>query len=220
MRGSPFGSGKNVFSSLEKGIVGTGVTKHNALCEAREYLRQIASASLSAPGATERADIVPGLMRCGKCDFRLMRQTIYMESGIIGAGTSETEPCSNGCGPLWPITWEEQAYDLAAQLDALYAEKRTLAVNPADELVAQTTGETGDKRVCVIEVGDNAPKSETAPQSDIAAAGYAADILKVAAQAMGTFDVVKVGKNYTLRLKEGFEVNGDDALPDGVTVRD
>jgi len=56
-----------------------------------------------------RANFVPGRMRCAKCKFVLTRATISATSGQIGAGTSEPEGCPNGCGPLWPVTWEQEA---------------------------------------------------------------------------------------------------------------
>lgn len=55
------------------------------------------------------SDLVPGVMRCAKCKLRLLRRNLYLKSGTIGAGDSKTEPCPNGCGPLWPVTWEEEA---------------------------------------------------------------------------------------------------------------
>lgn len=58
------------------------------------------------------SDVIPGQMRCAKCGFVLVRNVLYMQSGTIGAGNSETEPCPNKCGPLWPMTWEQEAHDL------------------------------------------------------------------------------------------------------------
>lgn len=56
-----------------------------------------------------RADVFrPGVMRCAKCQFRLIRNVLYAQTGNIGVGTSETEPCPNGCGPLWPVTWKDE----------------------------------------------------------------------------------------------------------------
>ncbi len=53
--------------------------------------------------------IRPGIMRCAKCKFEVIRKTLNMGSGTVTAGNSKTEPCPNGCGPLWPITWKEYA---------------------------------------------------------------------------------------------------------------
>lgn len=52
---------------------------------------------------------VPGVMRCAKCKFRLHRITLYMGDGSVGAGDNKTEPCPNGCGPLWSCTWKDEA---------------------------------------------------------------------------------------------------------------
>jgi hypothetical protein len=53
--------------------------------------------------------LVPGIMRCAKCKFQLTRTNLYVNSGTTGPGNSETEPCPNGCGPLWPVTWKQWA---------------------------------------------------------------------------------------------------------------
>jgi len=57
----------------------------------------------------EAAAIVPGVLRCAKCDYELMKTNLYFNSGTVGPGDSETEPCPNGCGPLWPVTWHAWA---------------------------------------------------------------------------------------------------------------
>lgn len=75
-------------------------------------------AHLAAPPA--RSDLIPGKMRCAKCDFSLIRTTLNVTSGTAYAGGSETEPCPNGCGPLWPITWEQEARDGYKIMDSLF----------------------------------------------------------------------------------------------------
>ena len=75
------------------------------------------------PGAqVPRADLVPGIVRCAKCAFQLARTTLYMGSGTVGAGDSKTEPCPNGCGPLWPVTWETWAREGWAEAERLHME--------------------------------------------------------------------------------------------------
>lgn len=56
--------------------------------------------------------IAPGIMRCAGCGFVLTKNSINMAAGTITAGDSKTEPCPNGCGPLWPVTWKEQALEM------------------------------------------------------------------------------------------------------------
>ncbi|MCS2167571.1 ead/Ea22-like family protein [Scandinavium manionii] len=60
----------------------------------------------------ESSVIAPGIMRCAKCQFVLTKNNINMAAGTITAGDSKTEPCPNGCGPLWPVTWKEQALEM------------------------------------------------------------------------------------------------------------
>ena len=71
------------------------------------------------PVRPRRADVVPGVMHCARCKFRLQRVSLYVNVGTVGAGDNDTEPCRNGCGPLWPVTWEQEAregYKLAEDL--------------------------------------------------------------------------------------------------------
>ena len=65
-----------------------------------------------------RPDIVPGMMSCAKCNFVLTRTTFYMGNGTTGPGDNKTEPCPNGCGPLWPLTWRRMAEDSIKQCEA------------------------------------------------------------------------------------------------------
>jgi len=67
-------------------------------------------------------EFVPGAMRCAKCNFRLQRTNLYMQSGTTGPGGNETEPCPNGCGPLWPVTWRQEAHELGERLEAQFEE--------------------------------------------------------------------------------------------------
>mgnify|MGYP004351664545 FL=1 len=91
---------------------------HTAECP---NMRHIAARQ---PGAqVPRADLVPGIVRCAKCAFQLARTTLYMGSGTVGAGDSKTEPCPNGCGPLWPVTWETWAREGWAEAERLHMEK-------------------------------------------------------------------------------------------------
>jgi len=55
------------------------------------------------------SNVVPGNVRCAKCKFILTRTNLYMRDGITGPGDNKTEPCPNGCGPLWPMTWQQLA---------------------------------------------------------------------------------------------------------------
>ncbi|EAS3170740.1 ead/Ea22-like family protein [Salmonella enterica] len=60
----------------------------------------------------QSAIIAPGIMRCAGCGFVLTKNSINMAAGTITAGDSKTEPCPNGCGPLWPVTWKEHALQM------------------------------------------------------------------------------------------------------------
>lgn len=66
--------------------------------------------------------IAPGIMRCAGCGFVLTKNSINMAAGTITAGDSKTEPCPNGCGPLWPVTWKEQALQMRDDSESWFLE--------------------------------------------------------------------------------------------------
>ncbi|MGM7980369.1 hypothetical protein [Yersinia enterocolitica] len=82
----------------------------------------------------ENAALVPGVLHCAKCNFQLSKTNLYMKSGTTGPGDNKTEPCPNGCGPLWPVTWRLWAFDASATADKYFdelkaAEARLSAAN-------------------------------------------------------------------------------------------
>lgn len=64
--------------------------------------------------------LVPGRMHCAKCKFSLTRVNLYFANGTTGPGGNETEPCPNGCGPLWPVTWEQEAREAWATSERIF----------------------------------------------------------------------------------------------------
>lgn len=58
-------------------------------------------------------------MHCARCGFRLVRAVLQASTGLVAAGDSSPARCPNSCGPLWPVTWEQEAREaqrLAEQL--------------------------------------------------------------------------------------------------------
>lgn len=84
----------------------------------------------SPKGAVPRSDLVPGVVRCAKCSFQLARTNLYLGSGTTGPGDSKTEPCPNGCGPLWPVTWQTWATEGWQQAERYLEELRQLQAGP------------------------------------------------------------------------------------------
>lgn len=102
-------------------------------------------ARLNARVGDAKPDLVPGKLCCARCKFTLLRNVLHMPSGSIGAGTNETEPCPNGCGPLWPITWEQEAHDCYKLMEeflnrAVKAEGALAAIDPKPAKAAEPVG--------------------------------------------------------------------------------
>lgn len=81
-------------------------------------LIEFARALLAEQARTE-PDLAPGVMRCARCKFRLHRINLNVNVGTVTAGDNKTEPCPNGCGPLWPVTWKEEAEEAMAVAEGL-----------------------------------------------------------------------------------------------------
>lgn len=81
-------------------------------------------------------DVVPGAMACARCKFRLQRMVMDASTGAIGVQDGrEPERCPNGCGPLWPVTWEQEAHELGRRLEHFF-DRAVNAERALAELVA------------------------------------------------------------------------------------
>ena len=86
----------------------------------------------SAPQSDGR--FIPGVMHCAKCKFRLVRTNLYVRNGTTGPGDNATEPCPNGCGPLWPVTWEQEAREGWARMEQRATTQQAApAADPAEQ---------------------------------------------------------------------------------------
>ena len=99
----------------------------------------------AAPAGADvrRSDLVPGVMHCAKCKFQLNRVTLCVSDGNAYAGDNKTEPCPNGCGPLWPVTWEQEARNCWKTLEEMHERLQAApaagAVAGPDDLSETTT---------------------------------------------------------------------------------
>ncbi len=84
--------------------------------------KQRAEAAEGQVNELKVAALVPGVLHCAKCNFQLSKTNLYMKSGTTGPGDNKTEPCPNGCGPLWPVTWHQWAFDASAAADKYFDE--------------------------------------------------------------------------------------------------
>lgn len=90
---------------------------------------------LEASVRQQRDDVVPGVMRCARCEFRVTRVSLNVNVGTVTAGDNRTELCPNGCGPLWPVSWEQEARE-GWKISEHFAERAIAAEAALRELVA------------------------------------------------------------------------------------
>ncbi|WP_145601646.1 hypothetical protein [Yersinia frederiksenii] len=99
-------------------------------------LRERAEAAEAQVSELKVAALVPGVLHCAKCKFQLTKTNLYFNSGTTGPGDNKTEPCPNGCGPLWPVTWRQWAFDASAAADKYFDELKA-AEKERDTLLNQ-----------------------------------------------------------------------------------
>ena len=113
-----------------------------ALAAGQATAQQAAPATQQA-GEVRRAELVPGVMHCAKCKFQLNRVTLCVSDGHAYAGNNKTEPCPNGCGPLWPVTWEQEAKNCWKALEEMH-ERLMAAAAPQPSPTAQADNKKKD----------------------------------------------------------------------------
>lgn len=58
--------------------------------------------------AARQAQLVPGVLTCAKCDFRLTKTTLCVTDGNAYAN-NDPDNCPNCKVPMWRVTWREEA---------------------------------------------------------------------------------------------------------------
>jgi hypothetical protein len=86
------------------------------------YRREIEALRVQVAEANRKL-LAPGEMYCAKCNYAEIRTSLYIRNGTTGPGNSTTGSCPNGCGPLWPVTWEKSARDSWARCEAIFEGK-------------------------------------------------------------------------------------------------
>ncbi|EAB8699742.1 hypothetical protein B1R64_06365 [Salmonella enterica subsp. enterica serovar Weltevreden] len=115
----------------------------------------------------QSAIIAPGIMRCAGCGFVLTKNNINMTAGTITAGDSKTEPCPNGCGPLWPVTWKEQTLQMRDDSEQWFLELQD-AKNRIAELEAREIKPAKGEVLVVVSGFTGCGKSAIAGEIEIA----------------------------------------------------
>lgn len=75
----------------------------------------------------------PGVLRCAKCNFRLISSVLNADTGAIYAQET-TEHCPNDGAPMWRVSWEEECRASDKWGDDILA-RATLAEAQRDEAV-------------------------------------------------------------------------------------
>lgn len=138
-----------------------------------EALRRKTEAAEKRIAEQQSSIIAPGIMRCAGCGFVLTKNSVNLAAGTITAGDSKTEPCPNGCGPLWPVTWKEHALQMRDDSEKWFEElqeanrriaeleARTVAVKQFDDFQIVHYGGSEDYAKGYIDCQNNYNKALT-----------------------------------------------------------
>lgn len=136
---------------------------------ATAYRSMLAAAPQHSPTAqatpagadVRRSDLVPGVMHCAKCKFQLNRVTLCVSDGNAYAGDNKTEPCPNGCGPLWPVTWEQEARNCWKTLEEMHERLQAAESVPAVDGALEVADAMADSQYLAgVSAGWNAANAD------------------------------------------------------------
>lgn len=120
-----------------------------SLAEENSDLKRKLEAAEKRVAELSSSVIAPGKMRCAGCGFVLTKNNINMNAGTITAGDSKTEPCPNGCGPLWPVTWKEQAIEMRDSSEQWFEELQEARQRVAElEALARGVKQFSEFQIC------------------------------------------------------------------------
>lgn len=82
------------------------------------------------------SNMVPGTLRCAKCDFRLIKTLLTPQGAFANPAPDE---CPNCHVPMWRVSWEEEAKDAykTAESQMMRAITAELANTAKDATIAQ-----------------------------------------------------------------------------------
>jgi len=71
--------------------------------------------SAANDGRRGERNLAPGVLHCAKCE---------LHATLIGKAYTQAKEdgCPNGCGPLWPLTWDQHVQRLEARIAELQTE--------------------------------------------------------------------------------------------------
>lgn len=100
-------------------------------------------------------------MHCAKCKFQLNRVTLCVSDGNAYAGNNKTEPCPNGCGPLWPVTWEQEAKNCWKALEEMHERLQAAESVPAVDGALEVADAMADSQYLAgVSAGWNAANAD------------------------------------------------------------
>jgi hypothetical protein len=90
-----------------------------------DFLKMAEERIVELEADVARLKYAPGHFECPKCKFHMVSNTIDVQSGGISASDKPQE-CSNGCGPMWRVSWQDYCKDISDSAERLLMEKGAL----------------------------------------------------------------------------------------------
>lgn len=98
---------------------------------------------------------VPGTWRCPKCQFVLVQSNLNAADGTVTARDEPGDKCPNCESPLWRVSWQQQAKEMAEYTEAEIIRSRALqlalelAIKHIEHMAAWITKANADYHVGV-----------------------------------------------------------------------
>lgn len=73
-----------------------------------DRIAEILNAHWDSHGQPDAASLVPGVLQCAKCQFRLIKTTLNVADGNAYAN-NEPDVCPNCNVPMWRVSWRDEA---------------------------------------------------------------------------------------------------------------
>lgn len=102
-------------------------------------------------GDLERLVYVPGHLKCGRCNFRLVSSTLHVQNGVITARDT-ADICPNDGTPMQRVTWREDVEEAHERWEEQVA--RAVAAEAALSAAEQREARAVERLQAIIDWAD------------------------------------------------------------------
>jgi hypothetical protein len=105
-------------------------------CEVHDVAADVIDALTARIRELEALVYAPGMWRCAKCKFTLIQSNLNMGDGTVTARDEPGDKCPNCDGPLWRVSWKQDAMENMEIAEKLQLENVALKKDNATAFAA------------------------------------------------------------------------------------